>query len=112
MTNGARVPPDVSTWICGLLALVTAALAAAQEPEPLGEDFLVNIDSTDRTSWQGTADTDGDGNFVVVWTSGFDAYGDDATIRARRFDADGTAPYPAAGPLVISEVTTGWRRLS
>ena len=86
----------------GALLAGVAASAAAQTPQPLGPEFLVNTYTTGRQGPSRLA-VEPDGDFVVVWTSrGQDGSG--YGIFGRRYDADGI---PRGAEFRVNTYTTG-----
>jgi hypothetical protein len=72
---------------------------------PVGGDFVVN--GTPGTYYNTGLATAPDGSFVVAWASYNDpADGDDAAVRARRFD---TAGAPLGGDFLVNTYTTGFQ---
>ncbi len=76
----------------------------ASDGTPRGGEFQVNTYTTD---WQGSPAVvaDGEGDFVVVWTShGSSGDTSDSSVQARRYAADGTA---LSGEFQVNTYTPG-----
>ena len=73
--------------------------------QPLGDEFQVNVYTTDEQTSPAVAATP-DGRFVVVWESygTFGTEGPIDTIHARRFEADGV---PVGDPIQVNSDTFG-----
>ncbi len=69
-----------------LLSLVARATAVAQEPVPVGEEFLVNT-YTSGQQWSPQVAIGPAGTFIIVWGGPrFDPWGG---VKGQRFDASG-----------------------
>src|SRR4051794_27775721 len=84
--GGAPILPamPLRVSLVGLLLSGLAAVCAAEQPVPLGDEFKVNT-GTDTPSDVAVA-VDAAGGFVVVWQSAITDPGD---VFARRYDATG-----------------------
>jgi hypothetical protein len=72
---------------------------------PVGPEFKVNV--TDGTYYNTSVAVAPAGDFIVAWASYSDPDdGDDAAVRARRFDASGTA---LANDFLVNTYTTGFQ---
>ncbi len=72
---------------------------------PAGPEFTVN--TTPGTYYHTAVATAPDGGFIVAWASYSDPDdGDQAAVRARRFDANGT---PLANDFLVNTYTTGFQ---
>jgi len=86
-----------------LLPLALAGAAAAQV-SPNGDQFQVNTYTTGR-QWQAAVASDGDGHFVVAWTSDGSPGTDSSywSVQARRYDAAGV---PLGDQFQVNSYTT------
>jgi hypothetical protein len=72
---------------------------------PVGSEFKIN--TTDGTYYNTAVASAPAGDFIVAWASYSDPDdGDDAAVRARRFDANGT---PLANDFPVNTYTTGFQ---
>lgn len=79
------------TWLVGLataIACCGVARESAAQPVPLGDEVVVNAYTTGIQGEPAIA-SDGDGRFVVVWTSAATTNGAGTSIRGQRYDATG-----------------------
>ena len=88
--------------LAGLLLSGLAAVCAAQEPVPLGDEF--RVDSGPGPVSEITAGADDAGGFVVVWQAGASGATD---VFARRYDASGAAE--GASEFRVNSYTTGFQ---
>ncbi len=88
--------------------LALAATAARAQLSPLDGQFQVNSYTTNN-QYQPAVTADGEGNFLIVWTS-FGSGGTDTSnmsIQGQRWTADGT---PLGGQFQINAYTTSTQR--
>ncbi len=86
-------------FVLAVLGVLLAALALAQTPEPLGDDYKLSGEGD--FDFEPAMDMDARGNFVVVWERGKGtSYGYDWSIWGRRFASDGT---PSTADFRVSE---------
>ncbi len=101
------------SWFVVLVSLATGALRTivlAQPPGPTGSEFQVNAYTTSHQSASAAAMAI-DGDFVVVWTGGYDQDGSGSGVLARRFNAAGVAQGSRVpGQLLHDELPRSARR--
>ncbi len=107
LTTGAQVRPSIAANPTGGFVVVwesdvsggsdtsdssIQAQIYTDAGAPLGAQFQVNA-HTPYGQWRPSVATDGDGNFVVAWSSAYSEDDGDGilSIQARRFSSEGTA---------------------
>jgi phosphoheptose isomerase len=85
-----------------LAAAVLRGVVLAQPPGPAGSEFQVNAYTTSHQSASASAMAS-DGDFVVVWSGGYDQDGSGNGVLARRFNAAGI---PQAAEFQVNLYTT------
>ena len=91
--------------ILGIMALLLLGRnALAEEPVPLGEEFQVNSYTTGAQYWPAIA-MDGEGNFLVVWSSDGSSGTDTSleSVQGQRFAANAV---PVGSEFQVNTYTT------